>query len=181
MIAAITGNAWRIAALGFFALFVAQSLRLADARRDRAQAVASLATERASAERSARQVSEKYRSLEKDYRESLDKIAAVGNEGIERAHADAGRARAARDSMQRELANYIDAHRRAALARAAAGQCTPDPAPLDLLADLQRRADDRAGELAHTADDARVRGIACERIYDSAREMIEAARNAQAR
>lgn len=180
MIAAITGNAWRIVALGLFALLVAQTLRLADARQDHAQAVASLATERASAERSARQVSEKYRSLEKDYRESLVKIADIGAAGIQRAHDDAGRARVARDSMRRELADYIDTHRRAAIDRAAAGQCTPDPAPLDLLADLQRRADDRAGELAHIADTARARGLACERAYDSARTMTEAARHAQA-
>ena len=83
--------------------------------------------------------------------------------------------------MRRDLADYLTQHRAAALARAAAGQCTPDPAPIDLLAELQRRADDRAGELAHIADDARVRGLACERAYDSARTMIEAAGNAQAR
>ena len=181
MIAAITGNAWRIVSLCLFALLVAQTLRLQDARQDHDQAVANLATERASAERSARQLSENYRSLEKDYRESIDQIAAVGSAGIERAHDDAVRARAARDSMRRELADYLATHRKAALARAAAGQCTPDPGPLDLLADLQRRADDRAGELAHIADDARVRGLACERAYDSARTMIEAAGNAQAR
>ena len=181
MIAAITGNAWRIVSLCLFGLLVAQTLRLQDARQDHAQAIATVATERATVERQVRQVSEKYRSLEKEYRESIDKIAAVGNAGIERAAADADRARTAGQRLQRELADYLDTHRRAALARAAAGQCTPDPAPLDLLAHLQRRADDRAGELAHIADDARVRGLACERAHDSARAMTEAAAHAQAR
>ena len=69
----------------------------------------------------------------------------------------------------------------AAVARAAAGQCTPDTGPLDLLADLQRRADDRAGELARIADDARTRGAECASRYDNARALIEAARHAQAR
>ena len=181
---ALRANAWKYTAitlaLGLGFALLMQTLRLADARQDHAQAVASLATERASAERSARQVSEKYRSLEKDYRESLVKIADIGAAGIQRAHDDAVRARAARDSMRRDLADYLTQHRAAALARAAAGQCTPDPGPLDLLADLQRRADDRAGELAHIADTARARGLACERAYDSARTMTEAARHAQA-
>lgn len=36
-----------------------------------------------------------------------------------------------------------------------------------LLADLFRRADKRAGELAGEADEARARGLACEAAYDS--------------
>ena len=44
MIAAITGNAWRIVSLCLFALLVAQTLRLQDARQDHDQAVANLAT-----------------------------------------------------------------------------------------------------------------------------------------
>lgn len=167
-------------AAGLFGLLLVQTLRLADARQNHAQAVATLQTERAAAATAARMTSERYRLLEKDYRESIDKIAAVGNAGIQRAHDDAGRARAARDSMQRDLADYLTQHRAAAIARAAAGQCTPDTTPIDMLADLQRRADDRAGELAHIADTARARGRSCETAYESARTMIEAARHAQA-
>lgn len=39
----------------------------------------------------------------------------------------------------------------------------------DLLAELLRRADERAGELAQIADRARASGSACERSYDSIR------------
>lgn len=39
----------------------------------------------------------------------------------------------------------------------------------DLLADVLRRADERAGELAQIADRARASGGACERSYDSIR------------
>ena len=66
MIAAITGNAWRIVSLCLFGLLVAQTLRLQDARQNHAQAIATVATERATVERQVRQVSEKYRSLEKE-------------------------------------------------------------------------------------------------------------------
>jgi hypothetical protein len=55
---------------------------------------------------------------------------------------------------------------------AAAGQCAPDTAALDLLAELQRRADERAGELARIADDARSRGEACERTHEAAISLI---------
>ncbi len=69
--------------------------------------------------------------------------------------------------LRSDLAAYITQHRARAQAAAAAGQCPPDPSPLDLLADLQRRADERAGELAAVADDARARGAGCERSYDA--------------
>ena len=43
---------------------------------------------------------------------------------------------------------------------------------LDLLANLYRRADERAGELAQIADDARRRGSACEAIHDADRRTL---------
>ena len=168
-------------AVGLCALLLLQTMRLADAEQEKAQAIATLERERSTHERAAREQSERFRQLEGTHREHIAKIDTDAQAAL--AAADAGRTRAvaARNRLQRDLADYLTQHRAAALARAAAGQCTPDPGPLDLLADLQRRADDRAGELAHIADDARVRGLACERAYDSARTMIEAAGNAQAR
>ena len=167
-------------AVGLCALLLLQTMRLADAEQEKAQAIATLERERSTHERAAREQSERFRQLEGTHREHIAKIDTDAQAAL--AAADAGRARAvaARNRLQRDLADYLTQHRAAALARAAAGQCTPDPGPLDLLADLQRRADDRAGELAHIADTARARGLACERAYDSARTMIEAARHAQA-
>ncbi|WP_414437795.1 DUF2514 family protein [Delftia acidovorans] len=69
---------------------------------------------------------------------------------------------------------WLSAHRAAANARAAAGQCAPDTSALDLLADLQRRTDERAGELASIADEARYQGSACELLYEAGREMTNA-------
>ena len=158
-----------------------QTLRLATAQRDHAQTVAEFNAATARSERQARELTERYRTLEGNYREDLLTVAETYARETRRFMADADRAAAARDSMRRDLAGYIESHRAAAVARAAAGQCTPDTGPIDLLADLQRRADDRAGALARIADDARTRGAECASRYDSARALIEAARHAQAR
>ncbi|MBD9407247.1 DUF2514 family protein [Acidovorax sp. ACV02] len=157
-----------------------QTLRLAEARLETAHTENTLQTERTTAARSALKASERYRKLEGNHRDELTQIDADAQAAV--GVADAGRARAvdARNRLQRDLADYLTQHRAAAQARAAAGQCAPDPAPADLLADMLRRADDRAGELAHVADTARARGLACERAYDSARNMIEAAQNGKA-
>ena len=167
-------------AVGLCALLLLQTMRLADAEQEKAQAIATLERERSTHERAAREQSERFRQLEGTHREHIAKIDTDAQAAI--AAADAGRTRAvaARNRLQHDLAEYLTQHRAAAQARAASGKCTPDPAPIDLLAELQRRADDRAGELAHIADTARARGLACERAYDSARAMIEAARHAQA-
>lgn len=180
MLPPLRANAWKYAALALglglgFALLM-QTIRLADARLETAHAEAALQTERTAAARAALTTSERYRKLEGAHRDEVSKTDTDAQAAI--AIADAGRLRAvdARNRMQRELADYLTRHRVAAQARAAAGQCAPDTGPADLLAELQRRADDRAGELAHIADTARARGLACERAYDSARTMIEAAR-----
>ena len=184
MLTTLRANAWKYAAiaatLGLGFALLMQTLRLAEAQLETAHTLATLQTERTAAARAALTTSERYRTLEGKHRDEIAKIDTDAQAAL--AGADAGRARAvaARNRLQRDLADYLTQHRAAALARAAAGQCTPDPGPLDLLADLQRRADDRAGELAHIADTARARGLACERDYDSASAMIEAARHAQA-
>ena len=50
---------------------------------------------------------------------------------------------------------------------AAAGQCQAADAATAVLADVQRRIDDAAGQLAAYADSARTAGQACERAYDA--------------
>lgn len=176
---------WRLLLSGLaavlFGMLIVQTLRLADAKQETAQAIATLAKERSTHERAAREQSERFRQLEGTHREHIAKIDTDAQAAIAAADAGHARAVAARNRLQRDLADYLTQHRGAAIARAAAGQCTPDPAPLDMLAELQRRADDRAGELAHIADTARARGQACEQAYDKAHALIEAARNAQAR
>lgn len=184
MLTTLRANAWKYTAIALglglgFALAM-QTIRLAEARLETAHTETTLQTERTKAARSALKALERYRTLEGKHREQITQIDTAAQAAL--AAADAGRTRAvaARDRLQRDLADYLTQHRAAAQARAAAGQCAPDTGPADLLAELQRRADDRAGELAHIADTARTRGAACERAYDSARTMIEAAANGQA-
>lgn len=165
--AALKAYAWQIAAAVLAGLLLAQTLRLAAATTAHATATAAWERQRAQAERAARELSENYRTLEGKNREDIAQVGAAASAALAVAVADAGRARAAHDGLRRELADYIESHRRAAQARAAAGQCAPDTGALDLLAELQRRADARAGELAAVADDARIRGAACERAYDA--------------
>ena len=183
MLTTLRANAWKYTALALglglgFALAM-QSIRLAEARLETAHAERTLHAERATAARAALTTSERYRKLGDTHRDEVAKIHEDAQAALAAAGAVSARADLARNRLQRELADYLTQHRAAAQARAAAGQCTPDTGPADLLAELQRRADDRAGELAHIADTARARGLACERAYDSARAMIEAA-NAQA-
>ena len=179
MLTTLRANAWKYSAIALglglgFALLM-QTIRLADAKLEAAHAETTMQTERAATAQAALKNSERYRKLEGTHRDEVSKTDTDAQAAI--ATADAGRLRAidARNRMQRELADYLTQHRAAAQARAAAGQCAPDTSPADLLADLQRRADDRAGELAHIADTARARGLACERAYDSARAMIDSA------
>ena len=182
MLTTLRANVWKYTALALglglgFALAM-QSIRLAEARLETAHAERTLHAERATAARAALTTSERYRKLGDTHRDEVAQIHEDAQAALAAAGAGSARADLARNRLQRELADYVTQHRAAAQARAAAGQCTPDTGPADLLAELQRRADDRAGELAHIADTARARGQACERAYDSARAMIEAA-NAQ--
>lgn len=181
MLTNLRANAWKYTAialglgLGFGLLM--QTLRLAEAELETAHTQTTLQTERTAAALSALKTSERYRKLGDKHRDEIAQNDTAAQAAL--AVADAGRARAvdARNRLQHDLADYLTQHRAAAQARAAAGQCAPDTGPAELLADLQRRADDRAGELAHVADTARARGHACERAYDSARAMMEAAQN----
>ncbi|MBO0990978.1 DUF2514 family protein [Delftia sp. SD018] len=176
MLTLLKSRAWQLLALVLAALLLWQSVGHLLALRAADKARADLAAERADAAAAAAETSEHYRKLEGTYRENLDTIARETGQAQARAVADADAARAAAGRLRGDLADYIIAHRAAANARAAAGQCAPDTGALDLLAELQRRVDDRAGELARIADDARGRGSACERAYDASQAMSQSAR-----
>ena len=167
MLGLLKSRAWQLLALVLAASLLWQSIGHLLALRATDKARADLATERAAAAAAAAETSERYRKLEGTYRENLDTIVRESSQAQARAAADADAARAAAGRLRGDLADYITAHRAAANARAAAGQCAPDTGALNLLAELQRRADERAGELARIADDARGRGSVCERFYDA--------------
>ncbi|MFG0610906.1 DUF2514 family protein [Delftia sp. WSY_14] len=172
MIAGLKAYAWQALAMLLAALLAWQAMARLGAEREAAQVRAELASEREAAATAALQASERYRKLEDKHLDDIRNIDAQARQDLERYAADADAARVAAGRLRGDLADYITSHRTAAHARAAAGQRAADTSALDLLAELQRSADERAGELAHIADDARRRGSACEGAYDAGREMM---------
>ena len=87
--------------------------------------------------------------------------------------ADARRAGAVADAagsrLRQQVARLVaDAKARPVACAAGAGQASATgPAAIDLLAELHARTDEAAGQLAAVADEARIRGEACERAYDA--------------
>lgn len=163
----ITTKAAAVACVSLAVLLAGQTLRLHHAQLNAAQARTDLATNTASAERAARQQADAYRTLETQHRDRIAKIETDTTAALAMARTDAARATGTAERLRSDLAAYITGHRVRAQAAAAASQCTPDPTPLDLLADLFRRADARAGELAEAADTARAHGTGCEHSYDA--------------
>lgn len=144
-----------------------QTWRLQGAKLEAAEAKTQQATQQADSERLARVASETNRQLERQYRDQVSEIETRAQVDLAQSRVAVDRARDAGQRLQRELAGYVERQRASASEAAAAGQCQADAAPaVDLLAELFSRADERAGELAAVADEARIRGLACEAAYD---------------
>ncbi|WP_407363757.1 DUF2514 family protein [Enterobacter asburiae] len=99
----------------------------------------------------------------------VDEIRKQASKKLAGVQADANRAIAA----SRELHDKADklagklAERERACGAGSPGRSEAETSGAVLLADLFRRADERAGELAREADEARARGLACEAAYNS--------------
>lgn len=117
------------------------------------------------------QASERYRSAEQSWAAALNKVTTDAEIQREAARAAAARADAADASagrLRHELDAFIAAtRRRAAEETETASSSAATGGALDLLAELFRRADARAGELAQYADSARIAGLACEQAYEA--------------
>ncbi|WP_223535547.1 DUF2514 family protein [Pseudomonas sp. GL-B-16] len=108
------------------------------------------------------------RAKEQAYQQSINKAVQDGQRIIDQATADATAARAAADGVQLAADNLA---RRLAASEAGGNSCTAAASKAAtraamVLADVFKRADQRAGDLAEIADQARVRGLTCERAYD---------------
>lgn len=172
MLTQLKAHAWQLAALGLAVLLLRENLQRHAAELDAANARTTLATEREAGKTAALTLSETYRTREQENNRARDKITSQAALDAEAANLRAARAATALRGVRADLADYLTAHRTRAQAAAAAGQCAADPGALDLLAELYRRADDRAGELAQIADDARRRGGTCEAIHDADRRTL---------
>lgn len=100
---------------------------------------------------------------------SMNKAIQDGQRTIDQAAADAAAARTAADGL-RGAADTLAA--RLAASQASGNSCTTAASKAAaraavVLADVLKRTDQRAGDLAEAADQARARGVTCERAYDA--------------
>ena len=139
-----------------------QALRVKDdlkrAGEDTARVRATLRQSEVNREEEARREAAKQQEIDHAQKQSRLALAA------------AARADRAADGLRGQLATFVAAAR--SRAAAAAYPDAPDrgetaAAPVVVLADLLRRADARAGELAAAIDASHVAGSTCERSYDA--------------
>lgn len=141
-----------VAALLFSAGWCAQGWRMGEQ-------MAQMETDQALALATAQQQA---RAKERRWQDSLEETRNDAQQSIEVATADAAAAAATADSLQQQVDRL--ARRPARCPAVADGSEAADPAGL-LLADLLRRINERAGQLAAYADRARIAGVACENSY----------------
>ena len=140
------------------------------ADRDLAQLQGQRDADRASWSTASAEASEAARETERLRRRALEKAATDADAQNTRLLADAAAAAAAGRRLHDTAAAF------AAGACPSPGSSTPaeaspaTPTPAVVLAELFRRADERAGDLAAAADAARAAGAACEASFDALTE-----------
>lgn len=107
------------------------------------------------------------RAREQARQQTINKVIQDGQKVIDQAYADAAASRdyrslrdAADATAGRVAASQAGGHSCTAAASAAASRAVM------VFADVLKRADQRAGDLAADADQSRGRGVTCERAYD---------------
>ncbi|HDR8930423.1 TPA: DUF2514 family protein [Burkholderia vietnamiensis] len=118
---------------------------------------------RAEAARAQTEAVEAARTEEQRRTAAQQEIAENAAKERDQASADAAAAASAADGLRKQVAVLVEHARHPATTAGSA----PAGDPLDLLADVLGRADQRAGELAEYADRARIAGQQCERDYDA--------------
>lgn len=108
------------------------------------------------------------RTKEQARQQSIDKVIQDGQKIIDQVLADAANSR--NDRSVRDAADA--AAGRIAASKASSHSCTTAASQaatraVMVLADVLKRADQRAGDLAAVADQARARGVTCEQAYDA--------------
>jgi hypothetical protein len=152
MLASAAGGAWVSGALW--------AADLAEAKQVHAEALAAIEHRQTQAQAQAR-------SEEQRRQTALEGIRTDASKQIEQAQADAAAATAWANSLQQQAAR-VAARPSCTTGNPGAALGSPSAnAPALLLADVLSRIDARAGELAATADRARIAGEACERSYDA--------------
>ena len=153
------------AAIGIAALFVGQTLRLADVKAELATEQRDRAADRAAMAEAAASGIAAARAEEQRTAAAVQEVAHVARLDAARARADAVSAAAV--GLRQPAAALAASGGGAAEGPGltAGGQATR--APAWLLADVLGEVDETAGELAAAYDLARAAGLACERSYDT--------------
>ncbi|PUA41448.1 DUF2514 domain-containing protein [Pseudomonas protegens] len=110
------------------------------------------------------------REKEQARQNSINKAVQDGQRKIDQAATDAVTARSAAGSLQRTVNDLTERLKRTSSSNsctAAASQAATRTALV--FADVFKRADQRAGDLAADADQSRSRGVTCEQAYDAVR------------
>ena len=111
--------------------------------------------------------SESNRSIEQQRAQAVQEVTRNAELAQDAVRVAAVRAVAAGDGLRQRTAVVIAACDRPAVNPSAAPPSTPASSPGDLLADMQRRLEDAAGQLAAVADERGAAGAACVSAYDS--------------
>jgi cell division protein FtsN len=114
-----------------------------------------------------RQVAE--RTEEQRRQKEADKVAKDAQTQLDKARLDAANAKSAADKLQLTIANIrhqLAASETSKLSAIASASATRANAGV-VLADVLSKSVERNQQLATTADDSRVAGLACERSYDA--------------
>jgi hypothetical protein len=159
---AITGGVVLIAA----ALGV-QQLRVSSAKTALAEERSAIAYERQRASEQRTADIERYRAIEAQRTEDQRKAREEFDIKMAALHADAASATAAADRLRKRVDALVAAARQAPSNPAAVASSAPAGDPIGVLADVLRRADERAGQLARIADERGAAGSLCERDYDA--------------
>lgn len=109
------------------------------------------------------------RGKERAWQLKIDKVAEDGQHAIDQATGDAASARASADSLRGaadSLAAQLSASHAGSHSCTAAASAAASRAVL-VLADVLKRADQRAGDLARYADQSHARGVSCAQAYDA--------------
>lgn len=166
----------RPALVGFLAALLAlsvgvgvQSVRLSAEQRDHEATKAAHAEKMQTLERAARESEQAARAEEHRRMAALEGVIRETEQNLERARADAAAAADAGQRLRDRAAAIAAACRGPARHTAAAPPGPSASSPGDMLAFVQRRLDEAAGEIAGFADRAREAGRACEVSYDAVR------------
>jgi hypothetical protein len=144
-----------------------QTVRLDHARAEYSDLGAAWAKDRLARADAARQAEAAARAEESRRAAAQQEVIDAHEKELARLRADAVIADAAAGRLRERVAQLVDTARAAASNPTAAGGGQAGPDAVDLLAELQRRADERAGELARVADERGAGWQACVGAYDS--------------